>query len=62
MPTGGVNIENAADFIRAGACAIVIGSALLDKKAIAEENYTVLTEKAAKLVSNIQKSKKSLSF
>ena len=49
MPTGGVTLENAGDWIRAGACAVGVGSALLDKKAIARGNYEVLTENARML-------------
>ncbi len=54
MPTGGVSIENAGEFIKAGACAVAVGAALLDKKAIEENNFDVLTEKAARLVANVQ--------
>jgi len=60
MPTGGVSIENAGEFIKSGACAVAIGSALLDKKAIAGENYRLLTEKAKRLVENIKKAKENL--
>jgi 2-dehydro-3-deoxyphosphogluconate aldolase/(4S)-4-hydroxy-2-oxoglutarate aldolase len=35
MPTGGVNLDTAADFLRAGACCLGIGSSLVDPKAIA---------------------------
>ena len=35
MPTGGVNLQTAADFLRAGACALGIGGALVEKKAVA---------------------------
>lgn len=55
MPTGGVSLTNAGDWIRAGACAVGVGSALLDKKAIAEENYAVLTENARILKESILK-------
>ena len=57
MPTGGVNLTNACDWLKAGACAVGIGSALLDKKAIAEENYSVLTQNAKTIIENIQKGK-----
>lgn len=53
MPTGGVSIENAADFIKNGACCVGIGSALLDKKAIAESKWEIITEKAKKLFYNL---------
>ncbi len=58
MPTGGVTIENAGEWIAAGAVAVGIGGELLDKKAIAEGHYEVLTEKARVLASNIQLAKK----
>jgi len=35
MPTGGVNLQTAADFLRAGACALGIGGALVEPKAVA---------------------------
>ncbi|MCX6577188.1 MAG: bifunctional 4-hydroxy-2-oxoglutarate aldolase/2-dehydro-3-deoxy-phosphogluconate aldolase [Candidatus Aminicenantes bacterium] len=53
MPTGGVSIENAKDFLDSGACCVAIGTALLDKKAIAENNWSVLTQKARQLVESL---------
>lgn len=53
MPTGGVSLTNAGDWLKAGACAVGVGSALLDKKAIAEENYSILTRNAEKLMASI---------
>jgi 2-dehydro-3-deoxyphosphogluconate aldolase / (4S)-4-hydroxy-2-oxoglutarate aldolase len=35
MPTGGVNLETAADFLRAGACALGVGGALVDAQLVA---------------------------
>lgn len=58
MPTGGVNLTNAGDWLKAGACAVGIGSALLDKKAIAEENYSKLTENAAAIMQSISNAEK----
>jgi 2-dehydro-3-deoxyphosphogluconate aldolase / (4S)-4-hydroxy-2-oxoglutarate aldolase len=57
MPTGGVNLTNAGDWLKAGACAVGVGSALLDKKAIKDENYSVLTQNAKIIMENIQKEK-----
>jgi 2-dehydro-3-deoxyphosphogluconate aldolase / (4S)-4-hydroxy-2-oxoglutarate aldolase len=54
MPTGGVTIANVHEWVKAGAVAIGIGSDLLDKKAIDEERYEVLTERATRLVENFQ--------
>lgn len=35
MPTGGVNLETATEFLKCGACALGIGSQLVDPKAVA---------------------------
>ncbi|MCD6472154.1 bifunctional 4-hydroxy-2-oxoglutarate aldolase/2-dehydro-3-deoxy-phosphogluconate aldolase [Candidatus Aerophobetes bacterium] len=56
-PTGGVNLENAAEFIRAGASIISVGSALVDKKAVAEGKFEVLTSKAKQFVEEIKKAR-----
>jgi 2-dehydro-3-deoxyphosphogluconate aldolase/(4S)-4-hydroxy-2-oxoglutarate aldolase len=53
MPTGGVTIENAREFIRSGACCVAIGTALVDTKAIAEGNWGVLTQKAKALIESL---------
>jgi len=39
MPTGGVNLQTAADFLRAGACALGIGGALIESKALAARDW-----------------------
>src|SRR5690606_23861056 len=39
MPTGGVTVENAADWIRAGAVSVGLGSALVDKAALAAGDF-----------------------
>jgi len=54
MPTGGVSIENAREFIDNGACCVAIGTALLDKKAIADENLDILTQKAKALMDSLR--------
>jgi 2-dehydro-3-deoxyphosphogluconate aldolase / (4S)-4-hydroxy-2-oxoglutarate aldolase len=35
MPTGGVNLDTATEFLKAGACALGIGGSLVDPKAVA---------------------------
>ena len=50
VPTGGVNLANAGEFIRAGAVAIGVGSDLVDSKAMAAGRFEVLTENARKFV------------
>lgn len=53
MPTGGVSLTNAGDWIRAGAVAVGVGSALLDARAIADERYDVLTDNARQLIESV---------
>jgi 2-dehydro-3-deoxyphosphogluconate aldolase/(4S)-4-hydroxy-2-oxoglutarate aldolase len=59
MPTGGVTLTNAGDWLKAGACAVGIGTALLDKKAIDSGNYAQLTENARILNENIARARQS---
>lgn len=54
MPTGGVSLTNAGDWIRAGAVAVGVGSALLDKQAIADGNLAKLTDNARTLRSSVE--------
>jgi len=51
IPTGGVNLENAADFIRAGAVALGVGGELVSVSALKSGNTLEITEAARKLVS-----------
>ncbi|HEX6737020.1 MAG TPA: bifunctional 2-keto-4-hydroxyglutarate aldolase/2-keto-3-deoxy-6-phosphogluconate aldolase [Vicinamibacteria bacterium] len=46
IPTGGVSVKTAADFIKAGALALGVGADLVDTKAIREGNASQVTEKA----------------
>jgi 2-dehydro-3-deoxyphosphogluconate aldolase/(4S)-4-hydroxy-2-oxoglutarate aldolase len=45
-PTGGVSIQNAADFMRAGAAAIGVGGALISNKLLEEKNFDEITQRA----------------
>jgi 2-dehydro-3-deoxyphosphogluconate aldolase/(4S)-4-hydroxy-2-oxoglutarate aldolase len=53
MPTGGVSLDNAGEWIRAGAIAVGVGSALLDAKAIEEGRLDVLTNNARRIVASV---------
>ncbi len=53
MPTGGVSLTNAGDWIKAGAAAVGLGSALLDKEAVKNEDYEKLTRNAALVMESI---------
>ncbi|HEX9365659.1 MAG TPA: bifunctional 4-hydroxy-2-oxoglutarate aldolase/2-dehydro-3-deoxy-phosphogluconate aldolase [Vicinamibacterales bacterium] len=53
MPTGGVTLDNAGDWIRAGAVAVGVGSALLDLKAIEDGRFDVLVNNARRIVASV---------
>jgi 2-dehydro-3-deoxyphosphogluconate aldolase/(4S)-4-hydroxy-2-oxoglutarate aldolase len=57
MPTGGVTVDNAGDWIRAGAVAVGVGTALLDAQAIAAGDYGVLRRNAERIVANVRAAK-----
>ena len=59
VPTGGITAENAGEFIRAGAVAVCVGSWLVDKKAVAEGRFEVLTERARQLVEAVRRARES---
>ncbi len=50
IPTGGVTVENSADFLAAGAIAVGLASDLFQPSLIAQENWTGLTQRAQQLV------------
>lgn len=54
LPTGGVSLENIGDWIKAGACAVGIGSAMLDPKAIAEGRFEVISANARIAVDGVR--------
>jgi 2-dehydro-3-deoxyphosphogluconate aldolase/(4S)-4-hydroxy-2-oxoglutarate aldolase len=53
MPTGGVTIENARDFLAAGACCVGIGTALVDAKADEAGDWKALEVRARRLIDSI---------
>lgn len=58
MPTGGVSVDNAGEFIKAGAYAVAAGTDLLDKEAIANDKFEIITEKAKRMISNVKSAQK----
>jgi len=59
VPTGGVNPENVAEFLRAGAMATAAGSSLVEAKAFKERNWSAVTAKAKAFVAAIAAMKAS---
>ncbi|MGE5361586.1 MAG: bifunctional 4-hydroxy-2-oxoglutarate aldolase/2-dehydro-3-deoxy-phosphogluconate aldolase [Bacteroidales bacterium] len=53
MPTGGVTLDNAGEWLKAGAVAVGVGSALVDGKAVAADDFATLTANARRLVASV---------
>lgn len=50
VPSGGVSLENAAEWIRAGAAGVSVGSALVSATILRDQSWTELTARARALV------------
>jgi len=57
VPTGGVSLKTAADFIKAGAAALGVGADLVDIKAIREGQAALITERAKQFVEIVRTSR-----
>ncbi|QOJ28828.1 MAG: bifunctional 4-hydroxy-2-oxoglutarate aldolase/2-dehydro-3-deoxy-phosphogluconate aldolase [Ignavibacteriales bacterium] len=53
MPTGGVTLTNPGEWIKAGASAVGLGSALLDAKAIDLNNFEQITSNARTVMNSL---------
>ena len=59
VPTGGVTLQNAGAFIKAGAVALGVGGELIDKKAIKEKKFHTITENTRAFLKVIQEARRS---
>ena len=59
VPTGGVSLKTAADFIKAGASALGVGADLVDLKAIRDGQANVITERAKQFVEIVREARAS---
>jgi len=59
IPTGGVSVKTAADFIKAGSLALGVGADLVDTQAIRDGNARAVTEKAREYVRLVQEARAS---
>src|SRR5918994_4301742 len=57
VPTGGVSLKTAADFIRAGAAALGVGADLVDLKAIREGQAHLITDRAKQFVELVREAR-----
>jgi len=60
VPTGGVNLETTAEFIKAGAAAVAVGGELVDMKALKEGKLDQITETARKFVEAVRAGRAAL--
>ena len=58
VPTGGVSLDNVADFFKAGSSAVAVGSELCDKQAMATGKFEVIEENARQFLEAARKAKK----
>lgn len=59
IPTGGVNADNAGEFIRAGAVAVALGSNLVDARSVANEDWATITSRAQAVVATVAQARQS---
>jgi 2-dehydro-3-deoxyphosphogluconate aldolase/(4S)-4-hydroxy-2-oxoglutarate aldolase len=57
IPTGGVNLETAGEFLKAGAAAVAVGGELVDAKLIREARYDLIEERARQYLAVIAKAR-----
>jgi 2-dehydro-3-deoxyphosphogluconate aldolase/(4S)-4-hydroxy-2-oxoglutarate aldolase len=61
VPTGGVSLKTAADFIKAGAAALGVGADLVDIKAVREGQAGLITDRAKQFVQIVHEAREEIS-
>jgi len=59
MPTGGVTLDTAADFLKAGACALGVGGSLVEPRALAERDLARIEALSRKFVEAVRQARES---
>ena len=57
VPTGGVDLDNCGEFLKAGAAAVAVGSQLVNSKAVAEGNFDQIRNIAQQFVAKIREAR-----
>jgi 2-dehydro-3-deoxyphosphogluconate aldolase / (4S)-4-hydroxy-2-oxoglutarate aldolase len=57
IPTGGVDVDNAGEFIRAGAVAVALGSNLVDGHTVATGTWETITARAQAIVDAVARAR-----
>lgn len=60
IPTGGVNLENAGEFLKAGACAVAVGAELVDAKSVKDGRFDVIEERARQYLAAIARARSEM--
>jgi 2-dehydro-3-deoxyphosphogluconate aldolase/(4S)-4-hydroxy-2-oxoglutarate aldolase len=60
MPTGGVNLDTAADFLMAGACALGIGGALVEAGALKNSDFDRIEALARRYVEIVRETRAAM--
>jgi 2-dehydro-3-deoxyphosphogluconate aldolase/(4S)-4-hydroxy-2-oxoglutarate aldolase len=61
MPTGGVNLETAAEYLRAGACALGIGGSLVEPAAVQQADMERIESLARQYVQIVRQTRQQIS-
>ncbi len=61
IPTGGVNLETAGEFLKAGACAVAVGAELIDPQSVKEGKFDLFEERAKQYLAAIRKARTEIS-
>jgi 2-dehydro-3-deoxyphosphogluconate aldolase/(4S)-4-hydroxy-2-oxoglutarate aldolase len=59
IPTGGVSLKTAADFIKAGAAALGVGADLVDLQALSEGKNDLITERARRYIEIVREARQA---
>jgi 2-dehydro-3-deoxyphosphogluconate aldolase/(4S)-4-hydroxy-2-oxoglutarate aldolase len=59
VPTGGVSLKTAADFIRAGASALGVGADLVDTKALRDGQASLITQAARQFIEIVKQAREA---
>jgi 2-dehydro-3-deoxyphosphogluconate aldolase/(4S)-4-hydroxy-2-oxoglutarate aldolase len=57
VPTGGVELKNTGEWLRAGCAAVGVGSSLIRKDFLENSNWSELAELSAEFVSEAKKAR-----
>lgn len=59
LPTGGVTLQTLPEFVSAGACAVGLGTALVEKAALENRDFARISERARQFVSAMQATRRA---